>query len=157
MTQTAPSSAPAAKPDGAGAPPAAEASPETARAHGPAGLWTLVLGSVGVVYGDIGTSPLYAFREALVSARADGILLREENAGLPFPLILTGPTASAPYFEQIDRFIRLTLGEEAASTRAPSASPPANWPAPSTTCWTWPRSTPARWSCRWATCASATC
>ncbi|KQP67390.1 potassium transporter Kup [Methylobacterium sp. Leaf111] len=82
MTQTAPSSAPAAKPDGAGAPPAAEASPETARAHGPAGLWTLVLGSVGVVYGDIGTSPLYAFREALVSARADGILLREEVLGV---------------------------------------------------------------------------
>jgi pyrimidine/purine-5'-nucleotide nucleosidase len=42
-----------------------------------------------------------------------GILLREENAGLPFPLIFTGPTTSAPYFEQIDRFIRLTLGEEA--------------------------------------------
>jgi hypothetical protein len=42
-----------------------------------------------------------------------GILLREENAGLPFPLIFTGPTTSAPYFEQIDRFIRLTLGDEA--------------------------------------------
>jgi len=42
-----------------------------------------------------------------------GILLREENAGLPFPLVFTGPTTSAPYFEQIDRFIRLTLGEEA--------------------------------------------
>jgi predicted Rossmann-fold nucleotide-binding protein len=42
-----------------------------------------------------------------------GILLREENAQVPFPLILTGPTAAAPYFEQIDRFIRLTLGEEA--------------------------------------------
>ena len=42
-----------------------------------------------------------------------GILLREENAGVPFPLILTGPTASAPYFEQIDRFIRLTLGDAA--------------------------------------------
>ena len=45
-----------------------------------------------------------------------GILLREENAGLPFPLILTGPAASAPYFEQIDKFLRLTLGE-AATTR----------------------------------------
>ncbi|MGH8078819.1 MAG: nucleotide 5'-monophosphate nucleosidase PpnN, partial [Lysobacter sp.] len=44
-----------------------------------------------------------------------GILLREENAHLPFPLILTGPTASAPYFEQIDRFLRLTLGEAATS------------------------------------------
>ncbi|MFC7301258.1 nucleotide 5'-monophosphate nucleosidase PpnN [Cognatiluteimonas weifangensis] len=44
-----------------------------------------------------------------------GILLREENAQLPFPLILTGPTASAPYFEQIDRFLRLTLGEAATA------------------------------------------
>ena len=44
-----------------------------------------------------------------------GILLREVNAGIPFPLILTGPTASAPYFEQIDTFLRLTLGEAATS------------------------------------------
>ncbi|WP_282275296.1 nucleotide 5'-monophosphate nucleosidase PpnN [Stenotrophomonas sp. PS02297] len=44
-----------------------------------------------------------------------GILLREENKALPFPLILSGPTVAAPYFEQIDRFIRMTLGEEAAS------------------------------------------
>ncbi|MCL1635131.1 nucleotide 5'-monophosphate nucleosidase PpnN [Luteimonas sp. SX5] len=44
-----------------------------------------------------------------------GILLREENRDLPFPLILTGPAISAPYFEQIDQFIRLTLGEAAAS------------------------------------------
>ncbi len=43
-----------------------------------------------------------------------GILLREENAELPFPLILTGPTAAGPYFEQIDHFIRLTLGEAAS-------------------------------------------
>lgn len=32
------------------------------------GFWTLTLGSIGVVYGDIGTSPLYAFREAMVAA-----------------------------------------------------------------------------------------
>ncbi|GAB3390839.1 nucleotide 5'-monophosphate nucleosidase PpnN [Lysobacter fragariae] len=44
-----------------------------------------------------------------------GILLREENADLPFPLVFTGPNASAPYFEQIDRFLRLTLGEVATS------------------------------------------
>ena len=31
-------------------------------------FWALTLGSVGVVYGDIGTSPLYAFREALNAA-----------------------------------------------------------------------------------------
>ncbi|MCC7251916.1 potassium transporter Kup [Hyphomicrobium sp.] len=31
-------------------------------------FWTLVIGSIGVVYGDIGTSPLYAFREAVRAA-----------------------------------------------------------------------------------------
>ena len=30
--------------------------------HVPASYWALTLGSVGIVYGDIGTSPLYAFR-----------------------------------------------------------------------------------------------
>src|SRR5271166_3232379 len=33
-----------------------------------AGLWGLTLGSIGVVYGDIGTSPLYAVRVALEAA-----------------------------------------------------------------------------------------
>jgi KUP system potassium uptake protein len=32
------------------------------------GLWGLALGSIGVVYGDIGTSPLYAFRESVFAA-----------------------------------------------------------------------------------------
>src|SRR5665213_1096348 len=32
------------------------------------GFWPLALGSLGVVYGDIGTSPLYAFKESLASA-----------------------------------------------------------------------------------------
>jgi predicted Rossmann-fold nucleotide-binding protein len=40
-----------------------------------------------------------------------GILLHPDNAGVPFPLILTGPRQSAAYFEQIDRFLRLTLGD----------------------------------------------
>jgi len=31
-------------------------------------FWSLVLGSTGVVYGDIGTSPLYAFRQALAAS-----------------------------------------------------------------------------------------
>ena len=31
-------------------------------------LWALALGSIGVVYGDIGTSPLYALREAVLAA-----------------------------------------------------------------------------------------
>src|SRR5258706_11474959 len=36
--------------------------------HAKTGLWALVIGSIGVVYGDIGTSPLYAFREATLAA-----------------------------------------------------------------------------------------
>src|ERR1700744_1589418 len=32
------------------------------------GFWSLTLGSIGVVFGDIGTSPLYAFREAVTDA-----------------------------------------------------------------------------------------
>jgi KUP system potassium uptake protein len=37
-------------------------------AHSTAGFKALMLGSIGVVYGDIGTSPLYAFREAVIAA-----------------------------------------------------------------------------------------
>ena len=44
-----------------------------------------------------------------------GVLLHPDNADLPFPLVFTGPTESADYFKQIDRFIRLTLGKEASS------------------------------------------
>jgi KUP system potassium uptake protein len=40
----------------------------TERARVNAGIWGLALGSVGVVYGDIGTSPLYALREAVAAA-----------------------------------------------------------------------------------------
>jgi hypothetical protein len=42
------------------------------KGHGDAGsgarFWALTLGSIGVVYGDIGTSPLYAMRESVVAA-----------------------------------------------------------------------------------------
>ena len=41
----------------------------------------LLIATLGVVYGDIGTSPLYAFREALGPARTDNILLAEEVLG----------------------------------------------------------------------------
>src|ERR1700742_4951685 len=37
-------------------------------AHSTAGFKALMLGSIGVVYGDIGTSPLYALREAVIAA-----------------------------------------------------------------------------------------
>src|SRR5256714_4872629 len=37
-----------------------------------ASFWALTLGSIGVVYGDIGTSPLYAMRESVVAAVGPG-------------------------------------------------------------------------------------
>ena len=49
--------------------------------HGPAdgveavhktSFWALTVGSIGVVYGDIGTSPLYAFRESVAAAAGHG-------------------------------------------------------------------------------------
>ena len=56
MAVVAPETAPHATPVAAAAAPK----------HG--GFWALTLGSVGVVFGDIGTSPLYAVREALAHA-----------------------------------------------------------------------------------------
>src|SRR4029079_3616499 len=48
--------------------PETAAADSRADAHSTAGFKALLLGSIGVVYGDIGTSPLYAFREAVVAA-----------------------------------------------------------------------------------------
>src|SRR3569623_3189887 len=57
--------------DGASDPAASgEASADNGHDVRPSFL-ALALGSVGVVYGDIGTSPLYAFREAAIAA-SDG-------------------------------------------------------------------------------------
>ena len=42
-----------------------------------------------------------------------GILLEPANREQPFPVVLTGPNDSAPYFEQICRFIGGTLGPQA--------------------------------------------
>src|SRR6195256_60087 len=50
--------------------PAAETTAANAHgdAHSTAGFKALLIGSIGVVYGDIGTSPLYALREAVMAA-----------------------------------------------------------------------------------------
>jgi KUP system potassium uptake protein len=45
-------------------------------------FWALTLGSIGVVYGDIGTSPLYAFREAIVAATSGGEMTRVAVLGV---------------------------------------------------------------------------
>jgi KUP system potassium uptake protein len=54
--------------DPAAAADAIEASAPAHPSPAHAGFWALTLGSVGVVFGDIGTSPLYAMREALAHA-----------------------------------------------------------------------------------------
>ena len=41
-----------------------------ANGHGHSGFWMLAMGAIGVVFGDIGTSPLYAMREALHHTRS---------------------------------------------------------------------------------------
>src|SRR5712671_4529960 len=45
-------------------------------------FWALTLGSIGVVYGDIGTSPLYAFREAIVAATGGAEVTRTAVLGV---------------------------------------------------------------------------
>src|SRR5712692_5284660 len=50
--------------------------------HDKSNLWALALGSVGVVYGDIGTSPLYAFRVAVVAAVESGPVTRDIVLGV---------------------------------------------------------------------------
>jgi KUP system potassium uptake protein len=47
--------------------------------HIKARFWTLTLGAIGVVYGDIGTSPLYAMRETVIAATGG-------HHGTPVPL-----------------------------------------------------------------------
>ncbi len=44
-----------------------------AHVHVHPGVFVLTVGAIGVVFGDIGTSPLYAFREALGQTAANGI------------------------------------------------------------------------------------
>jgi KUP system potassium uptake protein len=55
--------------------------------HQKAGFGGLALGSVGVVYGDIGTSPLYALKESLHHTATDGVASRIEVVGVVSLLI----------------------------------------------------------------------
>ena len=49
-----------------------EAESVQSHGHGTEGFWSLAIGSIGVVFGDIGTSPLYAMREALRHSHEGG-------------------------------------------------------------------------------------
>lgn len=52
------------------------------RKFGKPGFWGLTLGSIGVVYGDIGTSPLYAIKESLKAAKGTATLTPEMIFGV---------------------------------------------------------------------------
>src|SRR5882757_8097246 len=56
--------------------------PPEAGSHSGGSIWALTLGSVGVVYGDIGTSPLYAFRVAVLAAAESGPVTRDTVLGV---------------------------------------------------------------------------
>src|ERR1700759_4502395 len=64
QTETAPEAS-VAEAAGRGTPEHGHGAP-----HG-AHFWKLALGSIGVVFGDIGTSPLYALRESLAHTRGN--------------------------------------------------------------------------------------
>ncbi len=68
MTGEPPSAAPSSA-------AATSANPAKPASHGGASMrfWPLAVGAIGVVFGDIGTSPLYAFRLALQAASSDGV------------------------------------------------------------------------------------
>jgi KUP system potassium uptake protein len=61
--------------------------PQDASQPGQPGLLALAFGSVGVVYGDIGTSPLYALRESLFHAKARGNVSEADVIGVVSLLI----------------------------------------------------------------------
>jgi KUP system potassium uptake protein len=56
-------------PPNPGDPHTSETEAVSSHGHGKEGFMALVVGSIGVVFGDIGTSPLYAMREALFHTR----------------------------------------------------------------------------------------
>ena len=62
-----------------------------------AALAALTVGAIGVVFGDIGTSPLYAFREALAQAAADGIDPTEILGVLSLALVVADPVVTVKY------------------------------------------------------------
>ncbi|UPT62810.1 MAG: potassium transporter Kup [Hyphomonadaceae bacterium JAD_PAG50586_4] len=69
----------------AGAPKPENSAPSNGHGHAAhAGFWTLLIGSIGVVYGDIGTSPLYAFKESFshLLTEGRGVAEAEEVLGI---------------------------------------------------------------------------
>lgn len=89
----------------------------------------LLIGSIGVVYGDIGTSPLYAFREAVVAAKTGGLEGRAAVLGvlslITWALILIVTVKYVLLILRADNngeggtFALMALGQRAAKRSAP--------------------------------------
>ncbi len=89
----------------------------------------LLIGSIGVVYGDIGTSPLYAFREAVVSAKTGGLEGRAAVLGvlslITWALMLIVTLKYVLLILRADNngeggtFALMALGQKAAKRSAP--------------------------------------
>ncbi|MGZ8410539.1 MAG: KUP/HAK/KT family potassium transporter, partial [Hyphomicrobium sp.] len=89
----------------------------------------LLIGSIGVVYGDIGTSPLYAFREAVFAAKNGGLEGREAVLGvlslITWALILVVTLKYVLVMLRADNngeggtFALMALGQKAAKRSAP--------------------------------------
>jgi KUP system potassium uptake protein len=89
----------------------------------------LLVGSIGVVYGDIGTSPLYAFREAVVAAKAGGLEGRAAVLGvlslITWALILVVTLKYVLIMLRADNngeggtFALMALGQKAAKRTTP--------------------------------------
>ena len=79
-------------------------------------FWTLVVGSIGVVYGDIGTSPLYAFREAVHAA----------SGGSPANA-QASPSSKRMFVRPASRARRFPASTRFRAMSTPSTSPRA-WP-----------------------------
>ncbi len=57
-----------------------------------------------------------------------GILLDPRNESQHLPVVLTGPTSSAPYFQQIQSFLTAAIGPEAVERLRFVVGDPAPWP-----------------------------
>ncbi len=105
----------------------AAASPHAAQTT--AKFTALLVGSIGVVYGDIGTSPLYAFREAVVAAKAGGLEGRAAVLGvlslITWALILVVTLKYVLIMLRADNngeggtFALMALGQKAAKRTTP--------------------------------------
>ena len=104
---------------------------------------TTRLGALGVVYGDIGTSPLYAFREAAKAARDGGPLTKEAVLGVVsvilWALILVVSLKYALFILRADNRGEGGIVAMLALLRARDAKPGDGAPGSWSSAWSAPR------------------